>query len=76
MRPSQLFARTALLALLTFSCSDDSGGSAPRPDATMDGAGSDATDGPAAAPRLERPTDLLPRPPGDRLPADLFPPAS
>jgi hypothetical protein len=72
MRPSQLFARAGLLALLTLSCSDDSGGSAPRPDATMDGAG---TDGPAAAPRLERPTDLLPRPPGDRLPADLFPPA-
>jgi hypothetical protein len=69
----------SLLAVAAAACSDDSGGkgSTDAPVVVTDG-GADATAGdggpaPSASP-LERPTDPLPRPPTDRLPADLFPP--
>jgi hypothetical protein len=65
--------RSLLLAfVLALSCSDDSGGKAVPEAGAPAEAGSEGG-GPAGS-RLERPTDLLPRPPGDRLPPDLFPP--
>ena len=79
MRPLLLLG---LGLVLVTACSDDNGGTVKNdgPSSAIDGgmeaAVPDATASdmlPSALSRLERPTDL-PRPPIDRLPADLLPP--